>query len=183
MAIQFEPGGGALLVIGAGCGGLRHAGISMVEVLVALVIIGVGALGSASLQLYALAWTEQAYFQGQAAVIAQDLIERMRVRAGAAEYLAATHWQTPVDLAATPCVLGFNGVDEVSGCSGIDPIAADVKDILQLVAKRLPSGQISLNTCADRYCVSIAWNGQPLSPCPANVERGLGGCYQISFFL
>jgi type IV pilus assembly protein PilV len=55
-----------------------HHGFTMIEVLVALVILAVGILGVASLQGNALRFTHNAQLRSQAIAIAQDMVERLR---------------------------------------------------------------------------------------------------------
>lgn len=56
----------------------RQAGMTLIEVLVALVVFSIGALGVAMLQLNALKHTDSAMRSTQASFIAQDLLERIR---------------------------------------------------------------------------------------------------------
>ena len=53
-------------------------GFTMVEVLVTLVILAVGLLGLAGLQATSLRNTESAYQRSQAAILAYDMLDRMR---------------------------------------------------------------------------------------------------------
>ncbi|WP_223500373.1 type IV pilus modification protein PilV [Pseudomonas sp. BF-R-24] len=63
-------------------------GMTLVEVLVALVILGVGLLGAAAFQLNALKYTDSARMTSQASFIAYDLMDRIRANA-AADYTIA----------------------------------------------------------------------------------------------
>jgi type IV pilus assembly protein PilV len=57
----------------------RHgAGLTLVEVLVTLVIISVGLLGVAALQLSTVRNNYDAFVRSQAAVLASDILDRMR---------------------------------------------------------------------------------------------------------
>ena len=62
----------------------RVRGVGLVEVMVALVVLSIGLLGVANLQLSGLRMTQEAYFHSQAAVLAQDIIDRMRANPAAA---------------------------------------------------------------------------------------------------
>lgn len=55
-----------------------QAGMTLIEVLVALVVFSIGALGVAMLQLNALKHTDSAMRSTQVSFIAQDLLERIR---------------------------------------------------------------------------------------------------------
>jgi type IV pilus assembly protein PilV len=63
-------------------------GMSLIEVLVALVILGVGILGAAAIQLNALKYTDSSRMTSQASFIAYDMMDRIRANA-AADYTVA----------------------------------------------------------------------------------------------
>lgn len=54
------------------------AGISLIEMLVTLLVLSIGLLGVASLQVYSLRHNSGAYFRSQASVLAYDIADRMR---------------------------------------------------------------------------------------------------------
>lgn len=58
--------------------GRSSAGMTLIEVLVTLVIISVGLLGVAALQLTTVRNNYDAYVRSQAAVMASDMLDRMR---------------------------------------------------------------------------------------------------------
>jgi type IV pilus assembly protein PilV len=55
-----------------------QTGMTLVEVLVTLVLISVGLLGVAALQLTTLKNTQESYVRSQAALLAADMLDRMR---------------------------------------------------------------------------------------------------------
>lgn len=57
---------------------MRIKGVTLIEVLVAIVITSIGILGFASLQFLGLNSNQSAYYRSQASFIASDLSERMR---------------------------------------------------------------------------------------------------------
>lgn len=60
----------------------RHqAGISLIEVLVALLIMCVGLLGAAAIQLNALKYTDSSAISSQASFVAYDMMDRIRANA------------------------------------------------------------------------------------------------------
>jgi type IV pilus assembly protein PilV len=69
----------------------RHSGgMTLIEVLVTLVIISVGLLGIAALQLTTVRNNYDAFVRAQAAVLASDMLDRMRAnRRQAGTYVAA----------------------------------------------------------------------------------------------
>lgn len=62
----------------------RHqAGMTLVEVLVAVLILAVGLLGAAVIQLNALKYTDSSRMTSQASFIAYDMLDRIRANSGA----------------------------------------------------------------------------------------------------
>ncbi|PCR95555.1 type IV pilus modification protein PilV [Pseudomonas fluorescens] len=58
-------------------------GMSLIEILVALLILTVGLLGAAAVQLNALKYTDSSRMTSQASFIAYDMMDRIRANAGA----------------------------------------------------------------------------------------------------
>jgi type IV pilus assembly protein PilV len=58
-------------------------GMTLIEVLVALVILGVGLLGAAAFQLNALKYTDSSRMTSQASFIAYDMLDRIRANSTA----------------------------------------------------------------------------------------------------
>lgn len=56
----------------------RQQGATLIEVLVAMLILSVGLLGLAGMQMTALQSNHSAYYRSQATVLAYDVIDRMR---------------------------------------------------------------------------------------------------------
>ncbi|WP_422631585.1 type IV pilus modification protein PilV [Pseudomonas proteolytica] len=61
----------------------REVGMSLIEVLVSLLILGVGLLGAGLIQLNALKYTDSSRMISQASFIAYDMLDRIRDNAGA----------------------------------------------------------------------------------------------------
>jgi type IV pilus modification protein PilV len=59
--------------------GYRQQGLTIIELLISLIIITIGLLGLAGLQLSSARGNHGAYQRSQASLLAQDLIERIRV--------------------------------------------------------------------------------------------------------
>lgn len=58
----------------------RHSrGLTLIEVLVTMVLLGIGLVGLAGLQLRGMQVNQGATFRSQAAILAEDLADRMRV--------------------------------------------------------------------------------------------------------
>ncbi|MFJ2367458.1 type IV pilus modification protein PilV [Pseudomonas sp. NPDC087697] len=64
-------------------GSRAQDGMTLIEVLVALLILGVGLLGAAAIQLNALKYTDSSLMSSQASFIAYDMMDRIRANSGA----------------------------------------------------------------------------------------------------
>lgn len=67
----------------------RQAGMTLIEVLVAMLILSTGFLGAAAVQVSALKYTSSAHMKTQASFIAYDMMDRIRANAGADYSVAA----------------------------------------------------------------------------------------------
>jgi type IV pilus assembly protein PilV len=61
-------------------GTFRQRGFTLLEVLIALVVLAVGMLGIAALQARGMQYNTDAYARTQATILAYDMIDRMRTR-------------------------------------------------------------------------------------------------------
>ena len=59
----------------------RQLGVSLLEVLIAVLVLAVGVLGAAQLQLAALRYNAGAAHATQASFIAYDMLDRLRISA------------------------------------------------------------------------------------------------------
>jgi type IV pilus assembly protein PilV len=140
-------------------------GVGLVEVLVALLVMSIGLLGYAGLQLRALGSTEDAHYRTQAIVIAQDLAERMSANPQArAAYLNAANWSTVSGFSGKP--VGWDNCS-INACG---PNAMAVSDILQVSwqsAWLLPLGQVAVAECVagGPLCVTVAWRDTTPASC------------------
>lgn len=67
----------------------RQAGVTLIEVLISLLILGIGILGAAALQLNALKYTDSSTLSTQASFIAYDMMDRIRANPGGDYVLAS----------------------------------------------------------------------------------------------
>ncbi|MGE8177972.1 type IV pilus modification protein PilV [Pseudomonas fluorescens] len=66
-----------------GAGSRAQDGMTLIEVLVALLILSVGLLGAAATQLNALKYTDSSLMTSQASFIAYDMMDRIRANSAA----------------------------------------------------------------------------------------------------
>lgn len=135
-------------------------GFSLIEVMVSLVIVSIGALGMAGLQTVTLRTNNNALLESQAATLAQDLIERVRANldGGYATNLNSTIPNTVCtgtgancnadtmalyDLMAWTCALGASNMSGTCANTGI--------------SGQLPDGRGSVTIAGNVYTISIQW--------------------------
>lgn len=162
-------------------------GVSLIEVLVATLVLSIGVLGYAGLQLRALNSTEDAHYRTQAVAIAQDIVERIRAnpidptmtdqvttlqdeRSMVLLYYGQVgNWPQGVLNNAVPanwdqCML--------NACTPLQVAAWDVEQVRWLAWNLLPQGRVQAQPCtvAGNLCITIAWN--EVTPATCDVTQG-----------
>ncbi len=133
----------------------RQSGFSMVEVLVALVVLAIGLLGIAALYLNSLQSGRTAIYRTQAITLAADLADRIRMNrtAQAAYGTLFGDAEAPVGTCVT-----------TGGCSDADLASTDLFNWKAQIAQQLPNGQgqvaVTLPAAAGEpttYVVTVQW--------------------------
>ncbi len=136
-------------------------GVGMMEVLVALLVLSIGVLGYAGLQLRALDSTDETYMRSQAMAIAQDAVERMMANPGAASvYETETNWDdAPAETLPQTCFTG--------DCVASDIASWDIDQLTWYANDLLSQGVVKVEDCAGSagQCVLVAWGGESLDNC------------------
>lgn len=123
----------------------RQRGLTLIEVLVAILVVSVGLLGVAGLQATSLTANRVAYARTQATILAYDMADRMRVNREAA-------LNGDFD----------NDYDTDSAPSGSPTIVSDqVDDWLNRIASNLPNGKGLIDTdisgCTTCARIGVRW--------------------------
>ncbi|MHB8405182.1 MAG: type IV pilus modification protein PilV [Gammaproteobacteria bacterium] len=135
------------------------AGFSLLEVLIALVILSVGLLGIAALISTALKSNDSAYIRTQATTLAYNIIDRMRANLPAANNLGYN-----VTMPASAVTTASPPVDTctVGSCSTAQLATNDLTQWEYDLATRLPQGRgaIAATTAAGivNVTVTVLWN-------------------------
>lgn len=165
----------------------KQAGVSLLEVLIALLITSVGLLGFAGLQSRALLSTEDTYVRTQATSIAQEVVERMRMNGitGATQSNAFTN----PSLAAYTTAANWSGAVPAADCLGgtkkctVAQMALfDIAQIRQVVetSGSLPNGSVLVAACANnRVCAYVAWGSTTAAECAAQGDASVNDCVVI----
>lgn len=148
--------------------GRRPRGFSLIEVLIALIVMSVGMLGIAGLYVHGMQAGRTSLFRHHAVTLAGDVADRIRANPGGA--IAYVDVATPSAAPGTNCVAG--GVD----CTPEEMAAHDKFLWDQQANQTLPTGDVTVayNNAAvpSVYTVTITWSEAGQNPAPQ---------YQITF--
>lgn len=164
----------------------RPSGFSMIEVLIAVLILAIGLLGVAALQMASMNSGQESYFRSQATAIAEDYASRIKAgrqamlkqrdgggqliwdtlgpRAAAEAYMA-NFVANPLLCAAVAPPDGVwcrpdedAGVDGVA-CSAAQRVAFERWDICRQAANLMPDGTVHViqNANSVRVSIAVAW--------------------------
>ena len=140
---------------------MHQKGFTLLEVLVAIVVLSIGLLGLAGLMASSVRNNHSAYQRTQAAWLAYDMVDRMRAnRTAAVDPLAANNYNVAIGAA--------------SASSGL--ALADVNDWKTALVTTLPAGNgsIAVTAATGATIVVVQWNdargtgGDPLNPLQGN---------------
>ena len=139
---------------------LKQRGVGLIEVLVSVLVLGVGALGVASMQLTGLKFNAGSQGRTQAIFLATDMMDRMRANRS----LALDSDEYEIEDLSSVADVTAPGVDCYSeNCTPIQLAEFDRFYFLQQVDNLVPfgQGQITFDTSAttgDRfYNITIQW--------------------------
>ncbi|OGI69551.1 MAG: type IV pilus modification protein PilV [Candidatus Muproteobacteria bacterium RBG_16_60_9] len=141
-------------------------GFTLVEVLVAIVVLSIGLLGLAALQITSLQFNSNSYLRTQATVVAYDLIDRMRSNRAA---FAANAYHVPTTSAAdTMVTTTYQGCKssscdcQGSACSISNLAIYDLGQWYELTDNLLPGSltnrpTITRNSVTNEATIDIKW--------------------------
>ncbi|MCP5434020.1 MAG: type IV pilus modification protein PilV [Chromatiaceae bacterium] len=110
------------------------AGFTLLEVLVALVVLSVGLLGLSGLQTTSLRNNHSAFLRSQATIVTHDIIDRMRANRD-----SARNGNYDIAYASSPTSTSCTGT-----CSALQVAQMDVEEWRDYV-ERLPGGESELD--------------------------------------
>lgn len=122
----------------------RQQGFSLIEVMVAMLLLSIGMLGIAGIIVNNLKNNQSSYARGQASMLVADIVDRMRANRGAAELTPSPY---ELALAATPAAGG--------GVPG-----DDLRQWSAAVATSVPSGvgAVAVDAATRNVTVTIQWD-------------------------
>ena len=127
----------------------RALGFTLIEVLVAVLVMSIGLLGLASLQATSLRFNNDSSAQTQATYLASDMADRMRANVSkAAGYPAQAAGEN------TTCYT-------TAGCTPDEMAANDIFEWNRDLAATLPAGQGSITALAGGlFTITVMWDEQ-----------------------
>ncbi len=124
----------------------KNTGFTLIEVLIAMLVLAVGLLGLAGLQATSLKNNQSAYSRSQATQLAYDIIDRMR-----ANVAGISTYSTNVATVNANCL-------NTTGCIPSDMAKNDLSEWTNAVSSTLPSGTGTIATAAGIYTITITWD-------------------------
>ncbi len=112
--------------------GKTSAGFTLIEVLIAVVVLSIGLLGLASLQLNSMQQNREAFMRTQALILAYDMADRMRANMDAVE-------DGDYDLPGSGAKVG--ACTTTTGCNSAQMASNDAAEWEDMLELNLPSGE------------------------------------------
>jgi type IV pilus assembly protein PilV len=133
----------------------NHNGFSLIEVLAAMIVLGVGLLATAKMQILALQNTQGGYMRAQVAHISYDIIDRMRTNP-----LAVTTGNYDLAAAdATPGIVNCKGA--AANCTAANMAQFDHFWWRTTISEFLPNGTGAITTVDDgtftTVTITVTW--------------------------
>lgn len=127
----------------------KHTGFTLIEVLIALVVLASGLLGLAALQANGLRSNQTAYFRSQATQLAYDLADRFRSNLPARSTYATL---APASATSkTNCLT-------TTGCTPAAMAENDLFEWNNAVSNTLPNGSGSINYSNGFFTITLTWD-------------------------
>lgn len=124
----------------------KNTGFTLIEVLIAMLVLAVGLLGLAALQASSLRNAQSAYNRSIATELAYDMVDRMRANIpGKATYIIG------------PATQIVNCVNTI-GCTTAQMAKNDLYEWNLAVNTNLPSGASSVTVVANVYTITMSWD-------------------------
>lgn len=124
----------------------RSGGLTLIEVLVSLVVVSIGLLGVAALQMRTLRSNYDALLRSQASVLAADIADRMRANPRAVRLASG---QSDYEM----------GFGMPQGGTNLSQARQDVLDWKNALQARLPrgDGSIAINETTGWVTIQVRW--------------------------
>ena len=144
-----------------------QTGFSLLEVLIALVVLSIGLLAHFKVQALGVRASAEANLRTQATFLANDMVERMRANRPAAD----SNYYAGIDYSAINCGAPLAKIcseGETDAPPGTDPAEACTKEQMAdedairwfcSVKDTLPGGDVAVSSAAGVYSIQVSWDG------------------------
>jgi type IV pilus assembly protein PilV len=144
----------------------KNTGFTLIEVLIAMLVLAVGLLGLAGLQATSLRNNQSAYNRGQATQLAYDIADRIRANASVANNYAGSFMKLPDATAQADCLVVS------TTCTTADmaendlyewncAVAGGCENDIPPISATLPSGEGiegTIEEAAGVFTITITWD-------------------------
>lgn len=150
----------------------RQRGFSLIEVLVAVLVLSIGLLGLALLQAQGLVFNSNAYYRTQATLLAYDMMDRMRTNRGGA---AGGDYDVPDQNAAETARAAYTTCKSAesnpcncttSNCDTVNLAKYDLGVWYDLIASLVPENPGALSTIEKNgniHTITIRWRERDIT--------------------
>jgi len=131
-----------------------NSGFTLIEVLVAMLVLAFGLIGLAGLQVSSLRDSQRAFYRSQATQLAYDVADRMRANNNPAVMAIYTRADPTAAVSKPACLT-------TAGCSSADMAENDLFEWVRDVRTILPSGIgiITRGAGPNSFDIDISWDG------------------------
>lgn len=168
-----------------------NRGVSLIEVLIAIVVASIGLLALAGVNTAAIRYTKMSQYRGTATLLANDIGERIRAnKAGAGNYVVSSDFATQATLPSAP-----GNLCNTAGatCTAAQLAAADSYAWRVTVRDQLPSGSVFIQyqNLQNAYDVWLVWRDPAVASddvvatsaeCPASLTVASDASVRCSYF-
>ncbi len=128
----------------------RQRGFTLLEVLIAVMLLAVGLLGLAGLQAVSLRNNHSAYLRSQATMLTYEVIDGMRTNRSAAQ---AGNYDIAIGTAASASPPDCMAIV----CTGSEMATDEIADWKQSLASLMPSGDGAVARAGNVVTVTVQW--------------------------
>lgn len=133
-------------------------GFTLVEVLITLIVLSIGLLGAAGLEITSLRNTHSSYLRSQAVALIDDMADRMRTNMTGVDANQYANIQTTPSAPDFDCMTDFDNTEAAGTCSSNDVAEYDTYAWRTAVSQVLPSGA-GTTLCTDSNDPDALTNG------------------------
>jgi type IV pilus assembly protein PilV len=142
-------------------------GFSLLEVLIALLVLSIGLLAHFKVQALGVRASADANLRTEATFLVNDMVERMRANRPAADsgYYAGIDYAA-IDCSTAPakiCSAGAAdtppGIDPAEGCTTEQMADEDAIRWFCSARDALPGANVAVSSAAGVYSIQVSWNG------------------------